>query len=190
MTPHLAVSTKRRCNIGYTHFTKVAATAIAVGAAGSEVDVISSTGQLTPVGIVNTAVAVTDAATYSITAANTGKLHIVPDLAASCTISLPTASAGLNYKLIYGGVAADAQDWVIDTGSDTNFFLGGLVHLDTDAGAGGDEIVPIAGDGNSNSKLTVVTPDVGTEVNLYCDGTNWYLSGFAVSATVPAFADQ
>ena len=41
-----------------------------------------------------------------------------------------------------------------------------------------------------NSKLTVVTPDVGTEINAICDGTNWYLSGFAVSATVPAYADQ
>lgn len=135
-------------------------------------------------------VSVTDAATYTATAANSGKTHIIPNLTASCTISLPTASAGLEYKFVYGGVAADAQNWVIDTGADANFYIGGLIHADADAGSGGDEIVPIAGDGDSNSKLTVVTPNVGTEVNIICDGTNWCLSGTVCSATVPSFADQ
>jgi hypothetical protein len=96
----------------------------------------------------------------------------------------------LAYTFRYSGVAADAQDWIIDTGSDTNFYLGGVVHLDTDAGLGGDEIVPVAGDGNSNSKLTVLVPDVGTEVSMICDGTNWHLTGRVVGATAPTFADQ
>lgn len=135
-------------------------------------------------------VSVTDATTYTVLAANSGKTHVIPDLTADITITLPTASAGLEYKFIYSGVAADAQDWIIDTGSDTNYYLGGLVHLDHDAGSGGDEIVPIAGDGNSNSILTVLVPHVGTEVSLICDGTNWILSGSVVSATVPTFADQ
>ena len=135
-------------------------------------------------------VAVTDAATYTVLAANSSKVHIMPNLTADCTISLPTVVDGLRYTFVYGGVAADAQDWIIDTGSDTNYFLGGLVHLDTDAGSAGDEVVPIAGDGNSNSKLTVLTPDVGTRIDLFCDGTNWYLSGYVASATVPSFADQ
>lgn len=135
-------------------------------------------------------VSISDATTYTALAANSGKTHAVPNLTATCTVSLPTAAAGLEYSFIYAGVAADAQNWVIDTGADANYFLGGLVHLDTDAGSAGDEIVPIAGDGNSNSKLTVVTPDVGTRVDLVCDGTNWILSGSVVSATVPSFADQ
>jgi len=135
-------------------------------------------------------VSISDAATYTALAANSTKPHFIPNLTASCTVSLPTAAAGLDFTFMYSGVAADAQNWVIDTGSDTNFYLGGLAHLDTDAGAGGDEIVPIAGDGNSNSKLTVVTPDVGTVVRAVCDGTNWILSGYVVSATVPSFADQ
>lgn len=135
-------------------------------------------------------VVVPDAATYTVTLANNGKTHVVPNLTASCTLSLPTATDGIEYKFIYGGVAADVQNFILDTGADANFYLGGLVHLDTDAGAAGDEVVPAAGDGNSNSKLTVVTPDVGTEINLVCDGTNWYLSGQAVSAAIPTFADQ
>lgn len=135
-------------------------------------------------------VSVTDAAAYTVLAADSGKPHVVPDLTADCTITLPTPAAGLEIEFIYGGVAADAQDWIIDTGADVNFFLGGLAHLDSDAGLGGDEVVPIAGNGSSNSVLTVLTPDVGTRVRMICDGTNWILEGQVVSATVPAFADQ
>ena len=42
-------------------------------------------------GIVN----VPDAATYTVLAADSGKVHIMPDLTASCTITLPTEKAGL-----------------------------------------------------------------------------------------------
>lgn len=166
-----------------------------VTATGSELNILS--GVTATAAEINAAadvsgriVNVTDAASYTVLAANSGKPHMLPDFTASCTLALPTAASGLEYEFYYKGVAADAQNWVINTGSNTNFFLGGLVHLDTDAGAAGDEVVPIAGDGNSNSKLTVVTPDVGTRVKVICDGTNWILSGFVVSATVPSFADQ
>lgn len=135
-------------------------------------------------------VAVTDAATYSVKDYNSGILHVVPNLTADITISLPTAADGLVYEFWYAGAAADAQDWLIDTGSDTNFFKGGLVHIDADAGSAGDEAVPVYADGNSNSKLTVLTPEVGTSVKLHCDGTNWYLNGQVVSATAPSLADQ
>lgn len=135
-------------------------------------------------------VSVTDAATYTMLAKNSGKIHVVPDLTADITISLPTVEAGLSYEFWYGGAASDAQDWLIDTGSDTNYFIGGVTHLDDDAGSAGDEVVPVYADGNSNSKLTVLTPDTGTRVVLVCDGTNWYLNGFVVSSGAPSFADQ
>lgn len=131
-----------------------------------------------------------DTTAYTVKITDTGKVHVVPNLTADLTITLPTAAAGLDYTFIYGGVAADAQDWIIDAGSDANFFLGGLAHLDTDAGSGGDEVVPIAGDGDSNSILTVLVPDVGTSVRLLCDGTNWFVTGQVVGATVPTFANQ
>lgn len=135
-------------------------------------------------------VSITDATTYTALAANSGKPHVMPNLTATCTIALPTPASGLEFEFLYGGVAADAQNWVINTGSNTNYFVGGLVHLDTNADAAGDEVVPIAGDGNSNSKATIVTPDVGTRVRCISDGTLWILSGYVVSATVPSFADQ
>jgi len=169
--------------------------ATTVTATGSELNILS--GVTATAAEINAAadvsgrvVTIANATTYSVLAANSGKLHVIPDLTSSCTLSLPTASAGLEYTFIGKGVAADGQNWVINTGSDTNFFLGGVVHLDANAGPPTDEIVPIAGDGNSNSKMTVVTPGVGTRVNVFCDGTNWILSGFVVSDTVPSFADQ
>lgn len=137
-------------------------------------------------------VVVTDAATYSVKDYNSGIIHIVPNLTADCTITLPTPKAGLVYEFMYGGVAADAQDWIIDTTSNTYFFKGGVLHIDADAGAAADEAVPVYSDGNSNSKLTVLTPDAGTWVKLICDGTNWYVNGQVVSASASAaaFADQ
>lgn len=135
-------------------------------------------------------VSVPDAGTYAALVANSGKPHVMPDLTSTCTITLPTPASGLEFEFIYKGVAADAANWVINTASNTNYFVGGLVHLDTDAGDAGDEIVPIAGNGSSNSKVTIVAPNVGTRVRAICDGTLWILSGYAVSVTVPSFADQ
>ena len=40
-------------------------------------------------------VKVTDAATYTVLAANSGKTHMMPDLTADCVLTLPTAADGL-----------------------------------------------------------------------------------------------
>ena len=133
---------------------------------------------------------VTDAATYSVLAADSGKVHIIPNLTASCTLTLPTAAAGLEYKFIGKAVAADAQDWIIKSPSATNYFLGGVSFADTDAGAGADEIhAGIWSNGSTNDFLTVVTPGAGTMIYVICDGTNWIVNGQVFSATVPAFSD-
>lgn len=144
---------------------------------------VSNTG-----GVQTPMVSVTDAATYTVLSANSGKVHIMPDLTADCVITLPTAAAGLYYEFWYQGVVADAQDWQFDTGSDTNFYLGGLVELD----ASGNTVVAEAPDGDSNSIMNVLTPGVGTIVKMYCDGTNWILSGTVQSDTADAvtWADQ
>jgi hypothetical protein len=132
-------------------------------------------------------VSVPDAATYTVLARNSGLVHWMPDLTANCTITLPTPRAGLWYEFRYAGNAADGQNWIIDATSDTYFFQGGLMFADQD----GDVLAPIDGDGNSNSKLTVITPEPGTTVRLESpNGTNWNISGFVLSATIPTFADQ
>jgi hypothetical protein len=133
---------------------------------------------------------VTDAATYTVLAADSGKIHIMPNFTASCTLSLPAVAAGLEYIFIGKAVAADAQDWIIKSASATNYFIGGVSFADTDAGAGADEIhAGVWSNGSSNDFLTVVTPGAGTRIHVICDGTNWIVNGQVFSATVPAFSD-
>jgi hypothetical protein len=131
-------------------------------------------------------VVITDAASYTVLAANSGRLHVVPDLTADCTITMPAAAVGLKYKFVYGGATADAQDWIIQVPS--GFYIGGGLHVDSDAGAGADECVPVFSDGNSNDFCRVLTPQGGTFVEIECDGTNWYVNAIVVSASASALA--
>lgn len=136
-------------------------------------------------------VLISDAATYTVLARNSGLTHWLPDLSQDITITLPTPKAGLCFEFAYAGAAADAADWLINTGSDTNYFKGGVVFLDTDAADTGDEVSTVHSDGNSNSKFTVLTPQAGTRVRIECyDGTTWYINGMVCSVTVPTMADQ
>jgi hypothetical protein len=109
-------------------------------------------------------------------------------LAATATFTLPAAENGLNFRFVYVGGAADAQDFVVSTGSDTNYFIGGILQHDI----GGDDGVSYHPDNGSNSKVTIETPDAGTELRVWCDGTIWYIDGFVNTATDTGvvFADQ
>lgn len=129
-----------------------------------------------------------DDATLTISADNSGKTHIVPDLDADTVASLPSAAEGLYYKFIVCTGAEDAHDLTIDTGSDTNYFIGGITGLDDDDG----DILVIYPDGDSNSKVKIDTMNAGSTIELYCDGTNWYIWGLVVSGTDThsAFSDQ
>jgi len=129
-----------------------------------------------------------DDATITLSSAQSGKLHIIPDLDADTVFTLPTAAAGIYYRIIYGGEAADAHDWQFDTESDTNFYQGGFVELDTD----GNTVVLEAPNGSSNSIVNIFTPAPGTNIIMYCDGTNWFLSGTVHSDTADGvtWADQ
>ena len=133
-------------------------------------------------------ITVGNASTYTVKARDSGLTHYIPDLSQDCTLTLPAPKAGLWFEFVYKGVAADASNFIISTGSNTNYFIGGLAFNDNDTNV----VSPISGNGSSNSKLTVVTPDVGTCVRVECEtgGILWTLSGLASSATIPSFADQ
>jgi len=131
--------------------------------------------------------------TSNILAADSGIPHIVGPLAAGLAgdviLSLPAAVDGLYYTFTYVGGAADAQDFQINTGSDTNFFIGGTIQHDI--GATNDNIATHP-NLSSNSRINILTPDAGTYFTCFCDGTNWFYSGYVNSATNAAvtFADQ
>jgi hypothetical protein len=134
-------------------------------------------------------VAVTDAATYTVLAANSGKIHVMPNFTNSCTLALPTPADGLEYTFITDAVAADAQNWIFQGPSGVSY-LGGLAFLDTDAGAGADEVhAGVFPNGTSNDFMTIVTPGAGTRIHLFCNGTAWIVNGQVFSATVPTFSD-
>ena len=133
-------------------------------------------------------VAIADGTTYTALASNTGKVHLLPDLTASCTITLPAPADGLVYEFIGYGAAADAQNWVVDAAASGDLMKGGVVHLDSDAGSAGDEVVDVYANGSSHYILTITTPGAGTNVKFVSDGTYWYVSGTVVSATAPAFS--
>ena len=120
-----------------------------------------------------------DASTHS------GRVLAVPAIGGNRTITLPAPVAGQTYKLIYAGAAEETENLIIVTPGNSNFFLGGIVHLDSNA-----DNVSVYSDGNSNSKLTLT--DTGLfEINIVAkDSTNYYIWGYAEGADAPAFADQ
>ena len=120
-----------------------------------------------------------DAATHS------GRVLAVPAIGGNRTITLPAPVAGQTYKLFYAGAAEETENLIIVTPGNTNFFLGGIVHLDSNA-----DNVSVYSDGNSNSKLTLT--DFGLfEINIVAkDSTNYFIWGYAESADAPAFANQ
>ena len=118
-------------------------------------------------------------------ATHSGRTLVVPALGSNRTITLPAPVAGSHFKLIYGGAAEEAENLIIVTPGNTNFFIGGIVHLDSNA-----DNVSVYSDGNSNSQLTLT--DFGIfEINILAkDSTNYYIWGYQEGADAPAFADQ
>lgn len=125
---------------------------------------------------------------YTIDSDESGLIFYVADLTGNCTFTLPAPASGLWYEFVYSGAAADAQSIIVDTGSDTNYFVGGLLSLDV---GGTPEVVVVYANGSSNSVLTVATPAGGTRFRVEStNGTTWHVSGTVVSAAAAAFADQ
>ena len=136
-------------------------------------------------GLVVTPVALADADANITAATHGGRISVVPALGGNRTLTLPTPTAGIYFKFIYGGAATEAENLIIDTGANANFFIGSIAHLDTNA-----DNAAVYPDGNSNSIFTAI--DFGPiEINILGkDSTNWYIWGNVLSATPPTFTDQ
>ena len=136
-------------------------------------------------GLQVTPVTFSDADTTLTATANAGRVNVVPAITGNRTLTLPSPTAGVWFKFVYGGAAEEAENLIIDTGADANFFIGGIAHLDSDA-----DNVSVYSNGSSNSVLTLT--DFGIfEINVLAkDSTNWIIWGYQEGADAPAFTDQ
>ena len=141
--------------------------------------VISNNGfQVTPVELADGDITITKLT-------HGGRINFVPDGGQDNTFTLPAPEAGVSYRFVYGGAAADATDAIFVTPGNANFYIGGVTFLDTD-----NEISAVFSDGNSNSSLQINVP-AGFDVTFIgVDSTNYRVMGSVTSATAPTFADQ
>jgi len=128
----------------------------------------------------------TATASETIMSSNSGRIHFIGNTITSTqAILLPTEAAGLNYKFVMLGTAAEGSNVTIGTEAAANFFKGGVCFEDVN----GDVISTVYANGSSHSLITLVTPAIGTEVEMICNGTSWYVWGKVVSDTTPTIAD-
>ena len=114
-----------------------------------------------------------------------GRVNLVPDGGQDNTYTLPAPEAGVAYRFVYGGAAADATDAIFVTPGNSNYYIGGVTFLDSD-----NAISSVFSNGSSNSSLQINVP-AGFDVTFIgIDGTNYQIFGNVTSATAPAFADQ
>lgn len=157
--------------------------ALGVSEAAAEKWRLKSNGVQVTTGIQMASVSVPNGASYSVLAANSGKVHVVADQGATLTMTLPAHAAGLNYEFWYGGAAADASGHRLSC-SGSGVFVGGVTFHDED----GDVSAPVYSNGSSNDFLDLPVP-AGYIIKVVSNGTNWLVNGWLHGATTAAFAD-
>lgn len=125
-------------------------------------------------------------ANYAFLPEDSGKPHLVANVSADRTFTLPAARAGLDYTLIATVGAADGHDWTINTAVSTSLFKGGVLMVDTDAGPA--TVAAVVADQSNDDSLQVNLPQGGTWLRLVCDGTNWTVSGTVLSTAAAVFS--
>lgn len=146
-----------------------------------------ATGTITEVSTLgDLPVSLADANVTLTNADHSGRVLLVPDGSQDNTYTLPAPVAGAMFTFVYAGGAADATDFIINTGADVNFFIGGVSFDNTADGAAS----VVFSDGNSNSKFQANVPGAAQVTVMALNATNWQISGRVVAAATPAFADQ
>ena len=146
---------------------------------------LSAGSTLTKSGaVIQAPVFVADATPYSVLAADSGKLHIILEQTSSITLNLPVIAAGLSYKFVMGGVATEAQNWVI-VATTPSFYNGGIAW--TDLNDAESNLAVVYANGTSHLTLTVTTPAAGTVIEIYSNGTEWFVHSTVISDSTPAF---
>lgn len=159
--------------------------ALSTNAVADKAAIIGTGGALTLGGIKQAPVFVADATPYTVLAADSGKLHVILEQTSSITLNLPVIAAGLSYKFVMGGVATEAQNWVF-VATTPSFYNGGIAW--TDLNDAESNLAVVYANGTSHLTLTVTTPAAGTEIEIYSNGTEWFVHGAVISDSTPAFS--
>lgn len=125
-------------------------------------------------------------ANATILAANSGKTHIIANVSADRTFTLPAVAAGLRYKFIAEVGSADGHDWIFVAAATADLFKGGVLMVDTDAGPA--TVAAVVADQSDDDQFQVNLPQGGTAVEVYCDGTYWIVSGVVLSTAAAVFS--
>tara|TARA_B100001996_G_scaffold365191_1_gene334862 strand:+ start:758 stop:1309 length:552 start_codon:yes stop_codon:yes gene_type:complete len=134
-------------------------------------------------------VTLADASSTTLTAAtNGGRTNMVTDVSQNSTYVLPTPVAGLTFKFIYIGAAADASSHIWQTAGNSIYFKGVLMHHDLNQTGQTSNVV--FSDGNSNSQITLAVPESYEITFVGVSSTVYAVSGHTGGNTPVAFADQ
>ena len=125
-------------------------------------------------------------ANATILAANSGKTHLIANVSADRTFTLPAVAAGLRYKFVAEVGSADGHDWIFVAAATANLFKGGVLMIDTDAAPATSAAV--VADQSDDDQLQVNLPQGGTAIEMYCDGTYWIVSGVVLSTAAAVFS--
>jgi len=146
----------------------------------------SSTGAITEVTTLGDGpVSLSDGNVTLTNATHSGRILLVPDGSQDNTYTLPAPIAGSVFRFVYAGGAADGTDALIITPGNTNFYIGQVVHLDTNA-----DNLTVFSNGSSNSSVQLNVPQAFDITIIGLNTTNYQIFGTVTSTTVPAFADQ
>ena len=131
----------------------------------------------------------TDTAAESLSAEDAGKLIVIPNVGQDSVYSLPTPEVGLHFHIVgFGALAADGHDVSFHTATlNTDFFHGAIVHHDT--AQTGQTTSVVFGDGDSNDKIKLDTPQFLDIHFLGKTSASWYVWGHTASDTPITIGD-
>ena len=146
---------------------------------------VTVSGTFTPVTVNMLHFLVTDQATVTLTAAQSGKILLIRAMSQATTMNLPAEAPGLHFEFWYVGGATATDDHIIDAEANANYFIGGLQFFDSDD----NTMTEVYSDASDDAKLTLHNMEAGTRLKITCDGTNWYITGTVYSNTAPVFVN-
>ena len=132
----------------------------------------------------HTAVKAVTSAGATLVAADSGKLLVVDTSGGNTTITLPAAQVGLPFRITVWKTAA-AKNLLINSPASAAYYKGGLAWIDTN-----EDDAPTLSESNGTAhyQLDLDDPEVGTNVEVVCDGSLWYISGTVVDETAPSWS--